>query len=306
VSVSGKPIRYFEGADLAYGGIELGGTKVNVAIGDGNGAIIAKAQIPTRDPHATLADIAGFFEAHVGVEALGVGAFGPVILDPMAKAYGHLAATPKPGWSDFDLVGSLAQFFGGPILLQTDVAAAGIGEAQYGALHGIECGVYVTVGTGIGAAILVHGQPIPALLHPEMGHLPLVRLAGDGAPSRCPFHANCAEGLVSGPAIEARFGKSLSHFAVDGAEHALVADYLGQFCASLVLAISPQRIILGGGVGKADGICRAVSAAMLKHLNGYASLGLSLEGFIVSPALGDDAGMAGALALARQAIGGAL
>ncbi len=288
---------------MILGGIELGGTKVNIALGRADGSILTKAQMSTRDPQATLADVTDFFASHDPVAAIGVGAFGPVIVDPKAKAYGHLSATPKPGWSEFDLLGTLKQSLNCPMMLQTDVGAAGIGEAQFGALRGIDCGIYVTVGTGVGAAILVHGQPIPALMHPEMGHLPIVRLPHDDAPSRCPFHSNCAEGLTAGPAIEARFGKSLSHFSPAGAEHALVADYLGQFCASLVLAISPQRIVLGGGVGKATGICGATSAAMLKHLNGYASLGLSLDEFIVSPALGDDAGLIGALVLANQALG---
>jgi fructokinase len=284
---------------MVFGGIELGGTKVNVAIGDIAGTILTRAQIPTRGPTETLADIADFFANQAAVAAVGVGAFGPVIIDPKHEAYGHLSATPKPGWSDFDLVGTLARSLKCPIMLQTDVSAAGIGEAHYGALRGIDCGIYLTVGTGIGAAILVGGEPIPALLHPEMGHLPLVRLPHDSGASHCPFHSHCAEGLVAGPAIEARFGKPLSHFAVGSAEHALVAAYLGQFCASLVLAISPQRIILGGGVGKTSNICGATTDAMLRSLNDYATHGISRDDFIVSPALGDDPGIIGALALAR-------
>ena len=157
------------------------------------------------------------------------------------------------------------------------------------------------VGTGIGGAILLNGRPLPALLHPELGHLPLVRNAGDLTPSTCAYHPNCAEGLAAGPAIVARFGQPLSQFAVGGKEHQLVADYLGQLLASLQLALSPQRIVIGGGVSQAAGLIDLIRAAMKMHLGSYIDCNLDDPAFIVTPRLGGDAGIVGALVAAGKA-----
>jgi fructokinase len=232
---------------------------------------------------------------------LGVGAFGPIVLDRSAPDYGCLLQTNKPGWSGFDLANGLRSVCGIAPYIVTDVAAAGIAEARLGALRNSAIGVYLTVGTGIGGAIICGGEPLPALLHPEMGHISLKRHADDAAPSTCRFHDSCAEGLAAGPAILKRFGQSLSHFAEGGRQHQMVADYLGQLCASLVLTLSPQRIILGGGVGKTPGLVTAAQAAMVHHLAGYAPTAIAAEDFICSPHFGQDAGITGALLLADQA-----
>ena len=281
-----------------YGGIELGGTKTLVAVGDADGRILARATLPTTTPNALLPQIAAFFSDHTAgrdLAGLGVGAFGPIVIDPAADDYGHLLETNKPGWSGFDLVGALRGMGMAPITLVTDVAAAGVAEARLGALRGVELGIYLTVGTGIGGAVLHRGQVLPALLHPEMGHLPIEAHPDDAAGSICRFHSNCAEGLAAGPAIMARFGASLSDFAPGGPEHALIADYLGQLCATLVLALSPQRIVIGGGVGKTPGLVDAVQAAMLRQLGGYAGRSAAYAGFLHAPALDQDAGIVGAL-----------
>jgi fructokinase len=291
--------------------VELGGTKVNAAVGLADGTIVTRARIPTGDPGQTLAGVRAFFAEQalaVGpLQALGVGAFGPVVINPQDAAYGRLLPNPKPGWSGVDLLAALAPIIAGPVaagpvVLATDVGAAGVGEASFGALQGIACGVYVTIGTGIGAAILVEGRPIPALLHPEIGHLRLAKRAGDQDGCICRFHDSCAEGLVAGPAIITRFGKPLDAFQADGPEMALAADYVGQLLASIVLAVSPQRIVLGGGVAKAPGLLDAARSEMLRALNGYVSHGLDDVDFVVPPALGDDAGLTGALVLAADAL----
>jgi fructokinase len=293
-------------AEALYGAIELGGTKTLVAIGDRFGAIIRRDTLPTTAPEALLPAIAGFLADTpdgTALAGIGVGAFGPVVVDPDAADYGRLLETNKPGWSGFDLVAALRSQCAAPIALVTDVGAAGLGEAQLGALKGVGLGVYLTVGTGIGGAILCRGELLPALLHPEMGHIAMQRRPGDGFASLCRFHPNCAEGLVAGPSIIARFGNALSAFASDGPEQALVADYLGQMCATLVFALSPQRIVIGGGVGKAPGLIPAVHAAMLRHLGGYAGNGTAAENFLCSPQLGQDAGIVGALCCAPRAGG---
>lgn len=281
-----------------YGGIELGGTKTLIAVGDADGRMFARATLPTTTPDELLPQIAAFFADHSAdhdLAGLGVGAFGPIVIDPAAENYGRLLETNKPGWSGFDLVGALRRICTAPITLVTDVAAAGLAEARLGALHGVGLGIYLTVGTGIGGAILHHGQVLPALLHPEMGHLPIQAHPDDPAGSICRFHGNCAEGLAAGPAIMGRFGASLSHFAPGGREHQLIADYLGQLCATLVLAISPQRIVIGGGVGKTPGLIDAVHAAMLRQLGDYAGRSAAYAGFLRAPALEQDAGIVGAL-----------
>ncbi len=286
-------------SEFVVGGIELGGTKTVVAVGQTDGTVIEKASLPTVAPEVLLPQIADFFRAqgkqHGRIGALGVGAFGPIVVDPASVNYGKLLQTNKPGWSNFGLATALQSACGVFPHIVTDVAAAGIGEARLGSLRGIDIGVYLTVGTGIGGAIICRGEQLPALLHPEIGHVALLRHSEDTIASVCRFHNTCAEGLASGPAVMARFGQSLSHFAAGGVEHAIVADYLGQLCANLVLTLSPQRIVLGGGVGKTPGLIAATQAAMLVHLGGYAPGQVGTEDFICAPRLAEDAGITGAL-----------
>lgn len=284
------------------GGIELGGTKSLVAIGYSDGSILARVSLPTTAPEQLVPAIAGFLrsqqDTHGPIEALGVGAFGPIVVDRNASNYGTLLQTNKSGWSNFDLAAALQSAICLTPYIVTDVAAGGIAEAALGALKGIELGIYLTVGTGIGGAIICNGKPLPAMLHPEMGHIALQRQSTDTAPSTCRFHANCAEGLAAGPAIMERFGKPLSHFAPGNDEHRLIADYLGQLCATLVLTTSPQRIIMGGGVCKAPGIIAASHTAMLNHLGGYAPAAVESDRFLCAPLFGQDAGIIGSLYLA--------
>jgi fructokinase len=286
--------------------IELGGTKVNVAVGRRGEPFAARARIPTGEPGPTLAAVRDFFAQqatrHGPISGLGIGAFGPIVINPGDPAYGRLLPNPKLGWSEVELLAALAGITGGAVTLTTDVGAAGIGEAEAGALSGVACGVYVTIGTGIGAAIIVNGRPIPALLHPEIGHLPLTRRADDRNGCICRFHDSCAEGLLAGPSIMARFGRPLDAFAPDSPEMALAADYAGQLLAAIVLALSPQRIVVGGGVAQAPGFLAAARAAMIRALNGYVSHGLDTPDFILPPALGDDSGLTGALVLAADAL----
>lgn len=285
------------------GGIELGGTKTVLAIGTSEGEVLARRSVPTRDPQAVIADAAAFFaDSDHPLASLGVGAFGPIVIDRTAPAYGTLCATNKPGWSHFDLIGALARAVPVPTRLVTDVGAAAMAEARFGALKGTEIGVYLTVGTGIGGAIIAGGRVLPALLHPEMGHITLRRSPADTAPSTCAFHADCAEGLAAGPAILARYGRTLADFTPMDPEFLLIADYLGQLGCQLVLTLSPQRIVLGGGVGGAAGLVPAVHAAMLGHLGRYAPEGVAQEGYLTGPALGHDAGVIGALICAAEAI----
>ena len=287
------------------GGIELGGTKIVLAVGHPDGTIVAKTAIPTEEPQHALPRIIAFFAAWRGqLSGLGVAAFGPIVVDPAAADYGHLRDTNKQGWSGFDLAGSLADGLDLPLRLVTDVGAAGLAEARLGALAGARLGLYLTIGTGIGGAILVDGDIAPAMLHPEIGHLALQRHPGDGFASTCRFHPGCAEGLAAGPAVQARFGAPLNTFPAGSGEHALICDYLGQLCASLTLALSPHRIVIGGGVGQTPGIIPDTMRAMERHLGGYAVPQPGPDGYICSPQFGQDAGIVGALLCAPASGGG--
>ena len=285
-----------------FGAVELGGTKIRVGRGHGDGTIVHSETFPTDAPDPSFARIRAYFEEGPRIAAIGVGSFGPVAVGRGRPDLGEMLSTPKPGWSGFNVLRALDPL-GVPTALETDVAAAGLGEHRRGALEGIACGLYLTVGTGIGGALLLDGRVVNGAAHAEMGHLRLHRAAEDLAASSCPYHADCAEGLASGPAIERRFGHSLSTPASGDAQRALIGDYLGQLAASLVLALCPERIVIGGGVAKTGGLLGIAGERMRHHINGYVDYPeLSRPDFIVPPALGDDAGLTGALVLAQTAL----
>lgn len=282
-----------------FGAIELGGTKVNVAVGTDAGAILAETTIPTTTPEATLAAVDAFLATHAPLSAIGVASFGPVVLDPAAPDWGSIARTTKPGWSDIDIVRRLERRFGVPVAFDTDVAGAALGEYRSGALAGTRTGLYLTVGTGIGGAAVVDGRPLGGASHPEMGHIRVKRAADDAFAGTCPFHGDCLEGMASGPAILARCDATLSD--ADDADRFRIIDDLGQGLASLVTALAPDRVVIGGGVAKAPGFHRDVAARMRAWLGGYLPAA-ERDGYVVPPALGDRAGVAGALAMAAALV----
>lgn len=289
-------------SDPVFGGIELGGTKIVLATGDADGGIRARTTIRTAPPAEVLPQVAAFFKsAGVPLRGLGVGAFGPIVVDPASPDYGRLLETNKLGWSGFDLAGALRSELDVPFRIVTDVGAAALGECRSGALRGAGLGIYVTVGTGIGGAIVADGALLPARLHPELGHIGLLRRPGDQVPSLCRFHAHCAEGLIAGPAIQARFGRTLAEADKSGPEVELVADYLGQLCANLVMTLSPHRLVIGGGVSQVPGLIELSRSAMVRHLGGYGSSDLDDPDFLCRPALGQNAGLIGALLVGVEA-----
>lgn len=284
------------------GAIEAGGTKIMLAVGDAPQALRDITRVPTTTPDETIAAILAFFEARP-VQAIGIGSFGPLDVRRGSPGWGRILRTSKPGWSGVDLAGPIARRFAVPIGLDTDVGAAGIAEQRFGA--GRDCSVmlYVTVGTGIGGGVIVEGKPLHGLLHPELGHGAIVRHPDDPAPGICPFHGDCLEGLASGSAIAARFGASLDRLGINSEAGRISADYLGQACAQWVLTLSPERIVIGGGVMHVPGLHAAVAMQMQHWLGGYPAIeALGRDGYIVPPALGDQAGLAGAMALGQDAL----
>jgi fructokinase len=290
-----------------FGAVEAGGTKFVCAIGDESGAIHAHTRFPTADPDSTLASVRDFFKVARGdfvPSAIGVACFGPIILDRQSAAYGCIGNTPKAGWSNTDVAAMLAREFSCPVGFDTDVNAAALAEHRWGAGTDAPNLVYVTVGTGIGGGVLIEGAPVHGLMHPEIGHIFPRRHELDAIfAGVCPFHGDCLEGLASGPAILARTGHELQHLDATHAQWQIEADYLGQLCAQLVLTVSPQRIILGGGA-MAEALLPLVRRRTLHWLGGYIDrreILSDIERYIVPPALGARAGVLGALCLGVDA-----
>ncbi len=284
-----------------YGGIEAGGTKFVCGIGDESGRLLESITFPTTTPGQTLARALAFF-AGKPLAALGIGTFGPVDLRPDSPAYGRITSTPKPGWANTDMLRPFRERLGVPVGLDTDVNAAALGEHRWGAAQGLDTFVYLTVGTGIGGGGMAGGRLMHGALHPEMGHVRVPHdWARDPFAGVCPYHGDCLEGLASGPAIEARWGVPGESLPADHPAWELEAHYLALGVANLVLTLSPQRVILGGGVMGVAGMLPRVRALVLALLNGYlqiAAIVEDIEGYIVPPGLGTQAGVRGALALA--------
>ena len=282
------------------GAVEAGGTKFRAAVVDSDLAVVDSVHIPTTDPDTTLGAVAAFFRGGEPVEALGIASFGPLNLDPDSPDYGSLGATPKPGWSRVRLLGQLSEALGVPTDMQTDVEAAAVAEQTLGPAPRSRCLVYVTVGTGIGAAVAVDGTPWRGRHHSELGHIGVRRVSGDDYPGRCPFHRDCLEGMACGPAMAERWG--IDPFEADKQHDAwpLEAAYLAQLVRVLAYSFAPDRIIFGGGVGARDGLVRLILRASRVDLGGYADYSVEDDTFITAPSLGDDSGLLGAALIAQS------
>jgi fructokinase len=296
------------GAGLLYGAIETGGTKIQCALARDVNAVLVSERFTTTSPAATFAEIVGFFERHQArygpVSAFGIASFGPMDLDPRSPTYGHILATPKAGWSDYDLRARLRERFGKPIFVDTDVNAAALAEWHSRTSERLRSLVYVTVGTGIGGGYVLEGRTLQGLWHPEMGHIPVRRHPLDlQFAGVCPFHGDCLEGLANGPAIVARWGAPMSALLQHPDACSIVGSYLGQLAASIVLMLSPERLVFGGGVMLNGTLLPFVRRSARERLAGYVRHELlrgTLEHYIVSPALGDRAGICGAILLASS------
>jgi fructokinase len=300
--------------DIMFAGIESGGTKWVCALGTGPDDIRAVERIPTTTPDETIGRAIEFFRRHsdpgAGIKAFGVGSFGPVELNPRATHYGHITTTPKPGWQFADLVGPLRRAFGAPVGFDTDVNAAALGEHRWGAAQGLDTFVYFTVGTGIGGGAMANGKLLHGMLHPEMGHMILPHdSARDPFAGACKFHGACLEGLASGPAMEQRWRARAETLLADHPAWALEAHYLALGVLNAISILSPQRVILGGGVMSQPHLFPLIRAEVKALLRDYLQVPQILETideYIVPPALGDRAGVLGAIALAELALDGSL
>ncbi len=287
------------------GALEAGGTKFVCAVGTGPDDIDAAIRFPTADPESTIGRAVEFFAAEGPLAALGIASFGPVELRRASPAYGFITKTPKPGWSDVDVVGPVAAQLGIPVGFDTDVNGAALGEGRWGAAAGLDTFVYVTIGTGIGGGAVIGGRIAHGLVHPEMGHVAVARHPGDDFAGTCPYHGDCFEGMAAGPAIAARWGRPGGDLA--GAQLAeavsIEAFYVAQGLRNVVYTIAPERIIVGGGVAEMRGLLDAVRNELTAALAGYPGLAEHHgPDFVVPPGLGDRAGIAGGFVLAEHAL----
>lgn len=277
-------------------------------VGSGPEDIAAQARVPTGDPSTTLAAVVAFFQQQVSsggpLAAVGVASFGPLELRRSDSRYGFITTTPKPGWSGIDVVGAIRRALDVPVGFDTDVNAAALSEGRWGAAGGLDTFVYVTVGTGVGVGAVVGGQVLHGLGHPEMGHLSVPRQPGDDFAGHCPFHCDCLEGMASGAAIAARWGRPAERLTGDTLRVAtrFEANYLAAGLRNIIYAIAPERIVIGGSVAHLPGLFPMLRAAVAGTLSGYPGLPEHAAGdFVVPAALGSLAGPLGAVVLADRA-----
>jgi fructokinase len=290
-----------------FAGIEAGGTKFVCIVGSGPKDIRKKVSFPTTQPEETLSQTIDFLRSlPYDLAAVGIASFGPIDVRRDSPTYGYITTTPKPGWANFDFCGALRAAFDLPIGFDTDVNGAALGEQRWGAAHRLDTFVYLTIGTGIGGGGLVNGRLMHGMLHPEMGHMfvPHNRQA-DPFTGICPYHSDCFEGLASGPAIERRWRQRAEYLPSDHPAWDLEAHYLALGLVNLITTLSPQRIILGGGVMQHPHIFSLLRPKVQALLNYYVQSPEILDHideYIVPPALGSLAGSLGAIALAENAL----
>ena len=290
---------------MLYGTLEAGGTKMVLSLGNENNELLEQATLPTEAPEKTLPAMIRWYKER-NVDALGIGTFGPVDLNPASPTYGWITSTPKPGWGNTPLLPRMQEALGVPAEIDTDVNAAALAEWQLGAARGLNSCMYVTIGTGVGAGLVIEGKMVHGLIHPELGHMLLRQEANDPSPEGfCPYHKGCIEGLCSGPAMEKRWGRKAFDLPQDHEAWELEAAYLAQMCMNAICAFSPEKIILGGGVMQQKHLFPRIRQKTAALLNGYVQAEPVLNGmenYITEPGLGTRSGALGALLLARKAL----
>jgi fructokinase len=294
---------------MLFGGVEAGGTKFVCAVGTGPDDLRDEIRFPTTNPDETIAEVIRYFKQVSRKEsfnAIGVASFGPVDPKPDSPTFGYITNTPKPGWANVDLGGRLRQEFNTPVGFDTDVNGAAYGEYLWGAGKGLDSVLYLTVGTGIGGGAVAEGKVVHGLLHPEMGHIRIPHsLEKDPFPGNCPYHVDCFEGLACGKALEERWGKPAQELDDDHPAWNLEAEYIAYALANYTLVLSPQVLILGGGVMQHQGIFTRIHDEYKKVLNSYIQvpqITQDIGGYIVPPALGNRSGVLGAIGLAMEAL----
>ncbi len=289
-----------------FGAIEAGGTKFVCAVGTSPDDLNL-TQFPTTSPDATTASAIDFLreQSNGKLKAVGIGSFGPVDLRPNSSTFGHITSTPKSGWQNYDFAGSIRTALRVPVGFDTDVNAAALGEARWGAAQSLSDFLYLTIGTGIGGGAVVNGRILHGLLHPEMGHIRIPHdFNRDPYAGSCPFHGDCLEGLASAPAMRQRWGMPSEDLPSDHPAWALEAHYLALGLANWVCTLSPRCILIGGGVMRQAWLFEMIREELARLLNGYVranELMENLKEYVIPPRLGNRSGIMGALVLAEEA-----
>jgi fructokinase len=289
-----------------YGGIEAGGTKFVCAIGTGNDLRV-KESFPTTTPTETLNHVIGFFKKHsykYQLTAIGIASFGPLDLNPSSLTFGYITSTPKPGWTNTDILGTIKSALNVPVAIDTDVNGAALGEYRFGCAKDKDNFIYLTIGTGIGGGGMVNGKLIHGLVHPEMGHIRIPHdHKSDPFPGICPYHGDCFEGLASGPAISSRWGKPAEELPDKHPAWVLEAHYIALALTDYICILSPERVILEGGVMERSVMLPLIRDEVQILLNNYINspeITKNIDNYIVTPKLGQYAGVLGAIALAEE------
>lgn len=287
---------------MILGALEAGGTKMVCAIGDERGNITDRMVFPTETPELTMPHMIAYFK-QFSIDALGIGTFGPADLNPASKSYGSITTTPKLAWANYNIRTAFADALQVPVGFDTDVNAAALGEASFGCMQQVNNGIYITIGTGIGVGIMVNRQLLHGMLHPEGGHILLERHSSDAYKGCCPYHTNCFEGLASGPALEGRYGKKAIELKELPEVWELEADYIAKALVNYILILSPERIVLGGGVMHQEQLFPLIRKKTKDYLNGYIKTTQieTMDTYIVPPSLNDNQGILGCLKLAAEA-----
>lgn len=288
---------------MRLGALEAGGTKMVCAIGDETGKIFEQISIPTRTPENTIPEIIDYFQ-RAQIEALGIGCFGPINPDRQSAAYGYITSTPKLAWANFNIVNAFEKELNCPVGFDTDVNGSVLGEVTFGQAKGKSCVVYVTIGTGVGAGIYIEGKLLHGMLHPEAGHVMIQRREGDNYQGKCPYHKTCLEGMAAGPAVEERWGRKAVELKDRKEVWDLEAYYIAQALTGYILTLSPEMIILGGGIMHQEQLFPMIRSYVKEMLGGYIKTDEleNMENYIVPASLNDDQGIMGALELGRRAL----
>lgn len=285
---------------MYYGAIEAGGTKMVCAVADDQLVIVEQIAVPTKTPQETLAQLFAFFDRYP-LRAMGVGSFGPIGIDPTKENYGHILATPKKGWANIDFLDKLKKRYEVPFAWTTDVNAAAYGELKQGAAKGKSSCIYLTVGTGIGAGVVVNGEIFQGSAHPEMGHIRIKRHPADSYEGTCPYHGDCLEGLAAGPSLEARTGTKGQELSEEDPIWELQAYYIAQALVNYTLTLAPEKIILGGGVMNQDHLLQKIRQQFVEQMAGYMETP-EVQEYIVRWGLPNQSGIIGGLLLGKEAV----
>lgn len=287
---------------MRLGALEAGGTKMVCAIGNEAGEIFEQVSIPTETPEITMPKLIAYFKEK-GVDALGIGCFGPIDPNRKSKTYGYITSTPKLAWANYNIVGAFEEALGCPVGFDTDVNGSVLGEVTFGQAKDKNCVLYLTIGTGVGAGVYIEGKLLHGMLHPEAGHVMVTQRKDDTYEGKCPYHKTCLEGLAAGPAIEARWGKKAIELKDCSEVWDLEAYYIAEALAGYILTLSPELIILGGGVMHQEQLFPMIRSYVKEILNGYIKTEEMehMESYIVPASLHDDQGIMGCLELGRRA-----